>query len=96
MERNDKKMLSDVERKDLIATEFKTHEKCYRDYTLILYEKESQNGQIYDKSNYEKVCSIIEEQVIQSNVCISMKLIMENYRIGRGQHQYRLKLKSVN
>ena len=29
---------------------------------------------------------ITDEQVIISNVCISMKLIMENYGIGQGQH----------
>ena len=56
--------------------------------------KRSQNGQTYDKNDYEKVCGIIEEQVIQSNVCISMKLMRENYGIGQGQHQYRLKLKN--
>ena len=36
---------------------------------------------------YEKFCSIIEEQIIQSNVCISVKLIMESYGFGQGQHQ---------
>ena len=92
--RNDEKMSTDIKGKDLITTEFKTHDKCYQDYIRILYEKESQNGQIYDKGDYEKVCDVIEEQVIQSNVCISMKLIMENYGIGQGQHQYRLKLKN--
>ena len=81
-------MLTDITGKYLIAREFKTHEKHYRDYTRILYEKEPQNGQIYDKSNYEEVCGIIEERVIQSNVCISIKLIMENYGIGQGQHQH--------
>ena len=37
---------------------------------------------------YEKFCSIIQEQIIQSNVCISVKLIMESYGFGQGQHQY--------
>ena len=32
-------MLTDIKGKDLIATECKTHEKCYQDYTRILYEK---------------------------------------------------------
>ena len=74
--RNDEKMLTDIKGKDLIP--------------YFIWKKKYQNGQIYDKGDYEKVCSIIEEQVIQSNVCISMKLIMENYGIGQGQHQYRL------
>ena len=43
---------------------------------------------------YEKFCSIIKEQIIQSNVCISVKLIMESYRFGQGQHQYWLKLRN--
>ena len=68
--RNNEKMLTDIKGKDLIAREFKTHEKCYRDYTRILYEKEPQKGQIYDKGDYEKVYNITEEQVIQFNVCI--------------------------
>ena len=40
------------------------------------------------------MCSIIEEHVIQSNVCISMKFIMEDRGIVQVQHQYWLKLKS--
>ena len=32
-------MLTDIKGKELIAREFETHEKCYRDYTYILYEK---------------------------------------------------------
>ena len=81
-------MLTDITGKDLIAREFKTHDKWYRDYTRILYEKEPQKGQIYYKGDYEKACSLIEEQAIQSNVRISLKLLIENYGSGQGQHQY--------
>lgn len=30
-------MFTDITKKDLIAREFKTHEKYYQDYTRILY-----------------------------------------------------------
>ena len=33
----EKIMLMDITGKDLIAREFQTHEKCYQDYTRILY-----------------------------------------------------------
>ena len=89
--RNDEKMLRDITRKALIAREFKTYEKCYRDYTRILYEEQPEKGQIYDVGDYENVCSTIEEQVNQSNVCISIKLIVENYRIGQGHSSYELR-----
>ena len=91
---NDEKMLTDITGKDLIAKEFKKYEKCYQDYTQILYEKDPQKKQIYEKFDYEKVCSTTEEQVIRSNVCTFMKVIMENYGIGQGQHQYKSKLKN--
>ena len=58
--------------------------------THILHEKEPQKDQIYDKDDYEKACSIVEEQVILS-VCISMKLVMENYGTGPRQHQLAIK-----
>ena len=75
-------MLTDINGKDLVATECKTHEKCYQDYTRILYEKGHKTVKLMIKT------IIKEEQVIQSNVCISMKLMRENYVIGQGQHQY--------
>ena len=34
-------MLKDISGKELMAREFKTNEKCNRNYTRILYEKRS-------------------------------------------------------
>ena len=55
---------------------------------MLYWITDLQNGQIYDNGDYEKVCSIIEEHLIQSNVYISMKFIMEDHGIVQGQHQY--------
>ena len=35
----DEKMIMDIYEKELMAREFKTNEKCNKDYTRILYEK---------------------------------------------------------
>ena len=49
---------------DLIAKEFKKHDKCYRDYTRVLYDDASKTKElVYDIGNYEAVTQIIEEQV---------------------------------
>ena len=50
---------------DLIAKEFKKHDKCYRDYTRVIYsEFKDQQQSVYDSGNYEAVCKIIADQVI--------------------------------
>ena len=90
---DDQNMLLEIQDKDLIAKEFQKHEKCYRNYTEILYKYEPTEAQVYDTGNYERVCNIIEEEVIQSYKYISMKTLIEAYSIGKGQHKYRSKLK---
>ena len=84
--RNDKQMLIKIWDQHLIAKECHKHEKCYLNYTRILYKNESSEEPVYDRGNYECVCRIIEEDVIKFDKCISMKTIMEVYGIGKGQH----------
>ena len=67
--RNDEQMLMEIRDQDLIAKEFRKHEKCYRDYTRILYKNEPSEEPVYDRGNYESVRRIIEEDVIKYNKC---------------------------
>ena len=84
----------EIRDQDLIAKEFRKHEKCYRNYTQILYKNKPSEKPVYDRGNYESICRTIEEDVIKFNKCISMKTIIEAYSIGKGQHQYRSMLKN--
>ena len=56
-------MLTDITGKNLGTTYFKTREKLYRDYS-VFYLKKNHKNQVYNKGNYENVCSIIEVQVV--------------------------------
>ena len=73
----------DTSGKELMATEFKTNEKCNKDYIYphFIYEKRS-----IKRSNlrYRWLCSIIEQQVTQSCVCVSFTLIMVNITTKHG------------
>ena len=41
----------DISGKELMAREFKTNEKCNKDYTRIWHEKKVLKDQIYDKGD---------------------------------------------
>lgn len=84
--RNDEQILMKMRDRDLIASKFRKHEKCYRDYTQI-YKNEPSEEQVYDKGNYEGVRS----ELLRKS--ISIKTIIEAYGIGKDQHQYRSMLK---
>ena len=60
---NDEKMLTDITGKNLGTTYFKTRAKCYQDYS-VFYMKKNHRNQVYNKGNYENMCSIIEAQVV--------------------------------
>ena len=54
--KNDTLMLLAINGVDLIAKEFKKHDKCYRDYTRIIYEDDKRKEDlIYDVGNYKGV-----------------------------------------
>ena len=92
--RHDDKLLVEIAGQDLIAREFQKHEKCYRDYTRILYSGESKHSCIYESGDYKAVCEIIKYEVIAYYKCISLETIIEAYEIGKGQKQYRHMLKN--
>ena len=80
---------------DLIAKEFKKHNKRYRDYTHLIYENlEQEKNPIYNTGDYDAVVRIIEEQVIRQFKCVSMTVLMTVYGIGDNHAQYRYKLKN--
>ena len=71
--KNDEQMLLIINDVDLIAKEYKKHDKCYRDYTRIFYQKpKEQQDTVYNFGNYEAVVQIVEEQVIRQFKCVSM------------------------
>ncbi len=73
--REDEGMLSIISGEDLIAKEFHIHQKCYKDYTLIVSKKSSDEQakhldeeQIFPESKFwfDKVCEFIQEHVLKS------------------------------
>ena len=77
---------------NLIAKEFKNHEKCYRDYTRTLYPNENQST-VNGKGDFKAVCDVIEKEAISLSKAVSMSVLTDVYGIGRDQHQYRQYLK---
>ena len=90
--RKDNKLLLTIKGVDLLAKEFKNHEKCYRDYTRIIYQNENKCT-VYEKGDFKAVCDIIDREVISLSKAISMDVIIDVYGIGTDQHQYRQYLK---
>ena len=75
---------------------FKKHDKCYRDYTRVIYsEFKEQQQSVYDSVNYEAFCKIIADQVIGEFKCVSMGTVITAYGIGHNHPQYRLKLEII-
>ena len=93
--RNDVGMLSAIGDKSLIVKEFKTHNKCYRDYTRIVFQDNKEDNQsVYEKGNYDLVCEIVDFEIIQNHKCLSMDTLLESYGIGNEfEPQYQHKLK---
>ena len=57
---NNEGMLLEIHEVDLIAKEFKKHNKCYRDYTRLIYENlEQEKNPIYSTGDYDAVVKII-------------------------------------
>ncbi len=93
--RDDKDMIVAVAETDLIAKEFRKHEKCYRDYTRVVresaYETEKDEDEL--KGNFDAVISIVDNDVLLGQQCISVETLMIEYEgdIGTKQSRYRLK-----
>ena len=86
--RKDETLLLEIHEVDLIVKEFKNHEKCYRDYTRILYPNENQST-VNEKGDFKAVCDVIEKEVISLSKVVSMNALIDVYGIGRDQHQCR-------
>ena len=84
----DEESLSEITEVDLVAKEFKRHDKCYHDYTRVLYATKTKTP-VNEKCNFEDVCRLIDDDVIVSRKCVSMNILIDVYGIGKDQHQYR-------
>ena len=91
--RKDETLLLDIPEVHLIAKEFKNHEKCYRDYTRILFYPNKNQSTVNKKGDFKAVCDVIEKEVISLSKAVSMNVSIDLYGIGRDQHQYRQYLK---
>ena len=65
---------------DLIAREFRKHDKCYLSYTRISKEPsdkqeegEDQCYDLFDTDRFEAVCNIIEVNVLKIHQAVSIK-----------------------
>ena len=94
--RNDTEMLIEVRDTDLIAKEFQKHEKCYREYTRIVRKETLEEENLDEKvarGNYDVVLSIVKNNILEGQQCISMETLQTAYGIGVGSRQSRHKLK---
>ena len=90
-EANEDQSLYKIRNLDLIAKEFKYHERCHKDYTWkgklstpCLYEK---------KGNFEKVKEK-EEKVLTESQAVSMCILHDLYGLSTDDIRYRSKLKA--
>ena len=68
--RKDENLLIHIRRKDLVASEAMYHFRCYRDYTVFLYNDGSNKdtGQSQCQAGYEQFCkTVIDERVFFLN-----------------------------
>ena len=89
----DEELLFEITKVDLVAKEFKRHDKCYCDYTRVLYATKTKTP-VNEKGNFEDVCRLIKDNVVVSQKCVSMNVLIDVYGIVKDQHQYRQHLKA--
>ena len=91
-------MLVSVTDTDLIAKEFRKHEKCYLKCTWITREKSANTLTISEKSDIQgdldAVCEVIERSVLKEQQCLSMENIVSVYGRYEGDRQQRYRLKT--
>ena len=71
----DKELLLEITKVDLLAKEFQHHDKCYHDYTQVLYTAKTKTP-VNEKGNFEDVCRLTED-VIASQKCVSMNILID-------------------
>ena len=62
--------------------------------TILGYFTQPRPTPVNEKGNFEDVCRLIEDDVIASQKCVSMNVLIDVYGIGKDQHQYRQYLKA--
>ena len=72
----DKEVLLDITEVDLVAKEFKRHDKCYRDYTRVIFANKIKIP-VNEKGNFEDVCRLIEDDIIESQKWVSMNVLID-------------------
>ena len=87
-------MLASVSDTDLIAKEFRKHEKCHLEYTRITREKSANTSTISEKGDFDAVCEVIEKRVPEEQQCLSMESIVSVCGINEGDRQQRYRLKT--
>ena len=71
----DEELLLEITTVDLLAKEFQHHDKCYHDYTQVLYTTKTKTP-VNEKDNFEDVCCLTENDVITSQKCVSMNILI--------------------
>lgn len=101
---NDEDLLVLVADEDLIAREFKMHEKCYRDYTRICTKQNtnvesnctSTNDENDDsKKRFEYLCQFVQNRIIDGEQSLSIKLLTEVYGLDEEDCRMRGKVKQM-
>ena len=90
---------------DLIAKEFKMHEKCYKDYTRICSrqpvastskesnENEDSYGTGENGSKIDHLCEFVRTHILEGEQSVSIKLLTEVYGLDKEDCRLRGKVK---
>jgi hypothetical protein len=103
---DDKELILLVANEDLIAKEFKMHEKCYRDYTSICTKENatpnknsastSSNDENDDcKKRFESLCQFVRDRIVDGGQSVSIKLLTEVYGLDKEDCRLRGKVKQM-
>ena len=97
---NDEELILLVADEDLIAREFKMHEKCFRDYTRICSKQNTNSASnftsSYDenddsKNRLEYLCQFERNRIIDGEQSLSIKLLTEVYGLDEKDCRMRAK-----
>ncbi len=94
---HDKELLLLVANKDLIAKEFKMHEKCYRDYTCLCTKqnvtpnKNSASRSSNDdcKKRFGNLCQFVRDHIVDGGQSVSIKLLTEVYSLDKEDSRFK-------
>ncbi len=96
---NDEEMRLAVSGEDLIAKEFRYHEKCYKDYTRICSKStqkvinEDDVSTSVNFGDFDALKEFVQEHVINGDQSVSMKLLTDVYGLNKDDTRVRSKVK---